>query len=207
MKKPLNKGISSCILLGLIFSIIITSCARRSFSQDFIARFGVDSAMMAQMYYFPNRPFNLQYGIRDIKFKDNNGRYIITRYRNVDEYLFTPKTRGILTYYSKDTVKIQFSDSSTGVLRFIRDAENDRYYLSPDTVLGERFIINYLGYNCISSTRMPKVKLTVQGVELTKVKRNRILQVGVSKGNMTNTNTTQTKKPKKGKTKPTPIIE
>jgi hypothetical protein len=207
MKKPLNQGISSCTLLGLLISILISSCARRSFSQDFIARFGVDSAMMAQMYYFPNRPFNLQFGIRDIKFKDNNGSYVITRYRNVDEYLFTPKTRGILTYYSKDTVKIQFSDSSSGVLRFVRDTENDRYFLSPDTVLGERFIINYLGYNCISSTRMPKIKLTVQGVELTKVKRNRKLQTGVSKGTVSKSNTSETSKPKKARVKPSPVIE
>ncbi len=207
MKKPLNQGISSCTLLGLLISILISSCARRSFSQDFIARFGVDSAMMAQMYYFPNRPFNLQFGIRDIKFKDNNGSYVITRYRNVDEYLFTPKTRGILTYYSKDTVKIQFSDSSSGVLRFVRDTENDRYFLSPDTVLGERFIINYLGYNCISSTRMPKIKLTVQGVELTKVKRNRKIQTGVSKGTVPKSNTSETSKPKKARVKPSPVIE
>jgi hypothetical protein len=207
MKKPLNKGISSCILLGLIFSIFTSSCGRRSFSQDFISRFGVDSAMMSQMYYFPNRPFNLQYGIRNIKFKDNNGSYVITRFRNVDEYLFTPKTRGIMTYYSKDTVKIQFSDSTSGVLRFVRDTENDRYFLSPDTILGERFIINYLGYNCISSTRMPKIKLTVQGVELTKVKRNRKLQTGVSKGNISKSNSIETEKPKKAKVKPAPIIE
>ena len=207
MKKPLNKGISNCILLGLLSSILISACARRSFSQDFIARFGVDSSMMTQMYYFPNRPFILQFGIRDIKFKDNNGSYIITRYRNVDEYLFTPKTRGILRYYSKDTVKIQFSDSSTGVLRFVRDTENDRYFLSADTILGERFIINYLGYNCISSTRMPRIKLTVQGVELTKVKRHRKIQSGVSRGNSELQIQSEPKKPKKTRIKPAPVIE
>ncbi len=204
MKKPLNKGIFNCIFLALFISILFSACARRSFSQDFISRFGVDTAMMSQMYYFPNRPFNLQFGIRDIKFKDNNGSYIITRYRNVDEYLFTPKTRGILTYYSKDTVKIQFSDSTTGVLRFVRDTEKDRYFLNPDTVLGERYIINYLGYNCISSTRMPNIKLTVQGVELTKVKRQRMIQTGVSRAH---SQSTVTNKQKKNRTKPAPVIE
>jgi hypothetical protein len=54
---------------------------------------------------------------------------------------------------------------------------------------------------------MPRIKLTVQGVELTKVKRHRKIQSGVSRGNSELQIQSEPKKPKKTRIKPAPVIE
>ncbi len=175
MMKPLKT-----IVLTIVIIYSVTGCSRKNFSQDFVNRFITDTNWLYQMSYSPSCNFTLQYGQREIKFDNLGGSYLIKRNRVVDEYIFTPLTRGQLTYYSKDLVKVRFSDSANCELTFVRNIKKDEYYLTPDSIISDRFVINYMNRTCISDSKKPEIILKVQGIEITEVKTNRNIQTGVS---------------------------
>lgn len=164
----------------ILSAIGLLGCSRKNFSQDFVNRFITDTNWLYQMSYSPSCNFTLQYGQREIKFDNLGGSYLIKRNRVIDEFIFTPLTRGQLTYYSKDLVKVRFSDSANCELTFVRNVKKDEYYLTPDSVVSDRFVINYMNRTCISETKKPEIVLKVQGIEITEVKTNRKVQTGVS---------------------------
>lgn len=170
------KSISVCVLVALG----LMGCSRKNFSQDFVNRFITDTNWLYQMSYSPSCNFTLQYGQREIKFDNLGGSYLIKRNRVIDEFIFTPLTRGQLTFYSKDLVKVRFSDSTNCELTFVRNVKKDEYYLTPDSIVSDRFVINYMNRTCISETKKPEIVLKVQGIEITEVKTNRKIQTGVS---------------------------
>ncbi len=164
----------------ILSAIGLLGCSRKNFSQDFVNRFITDTNWLYQMSYSPSCNFTLQYGQREIKFDNLGGSYLIKRNRVIDEFIFTPLTRGQLTYYSKDLVKVRFSDSANCELTFVRNVKKDEYYLTPDSMVSDRFVINYMNRTCISETKKPEIVLKVQGIEITEVKTNRKVQTGVS---------------------------
>jgi hypothetical protein len=143
-------------------------------------RYITDTNWLYQMSYSPSSNFILQYGQREIQFNQLGGSYLIKRNRVIDEYIFTPLSRGQLTYYSKDLVKVRFSDSANCELTFVRNVKQDEYYLTPDSIVSDRFIINYMNKTCISDETKPDIKLKVQGIEITEVKKNRMIQSGAA---------------------------
>ncbi len=167
-------------ILFFVTTITFISCSRKNFSQEFVNRYISDTNWLYQMSYSPSCNFTLQYGQREIKFNQMGGSYLIKRNRVIDEYIFTPLSRGQLTYYSKDIVKVRFSDSANCELTFVRNIKQDEYYLTPDSIVSDRFIINYMNKTCISDETKPETKLKVQGIEITEVKKNRMIQSGVS---------------------------
>ena len=166
--------------LFFILTLTFISCSRKNFSQEFMNRYITDTNWLYQMSYSPSCNFILQYGQREIHFNQMGGSYLIKRNRVIDEYIFTPFSRGQLTYYSKDLVKVRFSDSANCELTFVRNIKQDEYYLTPDSIVSDRFIINYMNKTCISDETKPDIKLKVQGIEITEVKKNRMIQSGVS---------------------------
>ena len=65
------------------------------------------------------------------------------------------------------------------ISRFVRNQEEDIYYLFPDTIIDERLVIYYKGQACISKKKNIEIPLDVQGLEITKVKRKRMIQKGI----------------------------
>ena len=61
----------------------------------------------------------------------------------------------------------------------MRNKNEDAYYLFPDTIVADRFLIRYQNRNCISEKKLPQIKLNVQGIEITKVNKNRLIQKGI----------------------------
>jgi hypothetical protein len=164
-----------------LLSTELFSCAKKNFSQEFVRRYISDTNWLHQLTYSPSKMFSLQYGMREIKFDKTGNTYLIKRNRIIDEYIFTPFSNGELAYYSKDLIKIRFSDSADCELQFVRNPKKDEYYLTPDSTISERFIINYMGKTCISEDKNLDITLQVTGIEITEVKKNRMIQGGVSR--------------------------
>jgi len=169
------------IFIFFLISIELLSCSKKNFSQEFVRRYISDTNWLHQLSYSPSKMFSMQFGMREIKFDKTGSTYLIKRNRIIDEYIFTPFSIGELTYYSKDLIKIRFSDSANCELSFVRDAKKDEYFLTPDSTISERFIINYMGKTCISEDKNLSITLQVTGIEITEVKKNRMIQGGVSR--------------------------
>lgn len=163
----------------LLAIVLLSNCGRTQFSQQFITRYITDSNWLTQLSYVPCKSFSLQAGDKDVQFKMNSGGHYIYRERTIDEFIFTPLSKGILYKMDVDTAYIQYAEDPIGILKFVRNTEEDAYYLTPDTIVDERFVILYQNQWCISKEKNPEIKLAVQGIEITKVKTNRKIQKGL----------------------------
>ena len=166
----------------------LNSCASKRFSHKFIDRYISDSVWLYQLNYVPACNFTLQASKLEIDFKQNATGHFIYRKRDIDEFVFTPVSTGVLRKMSNDTLWIQFSEQPESILRFVRNKNEDAYYLFPDTIVADRFLIRYQNRNCISEKKLPQIKLNVQGIEITKVNKNRLIQKGIKPEDIKNAN-------------------
>ena len=88
----------------------LNSCASKRFSHKFIDRYISDSVWLYQLNYVPACNFTLQASKREIDFKQNATGHFIYRKRDIDEFVFTPVSTGVLRKMSNDTLWIQFSE-------------------------------------------------------------------------------------------------
>lgn len=176
MKIRPNIGLIGIVIAG---AISLNSCASKRFSQKFIERYISDSAWLYQLNYVPACTFTLQASKREIDFKPQSTGHFIYRKRDIDEFVFTPISTGVLKKRDRDTLWIQFAEQAESVLRFVRSKTEDEYLLYPDTIVGDRFLIRYQNRTCISEKKLPEIKLNVQGIEITKVNTNRLIQKGI----------------------------
>ena len=176
MKTRLNIGLVGILITG---AIVFSSCASKRFSQKFIERYISDSAWLYQLNYVPACNFTLQASKREIDFKPQLTGHFIYRKRDIEEFIFTPLSTGVLKKRDRDTLWIQFAEQAESVLRFVRSKKEDEYLLYPDTIVGERFLIRYQNRVCLSEKKLPEIKLNVQGIEITKVNTNRLIQKGI----------------------------
>lgn len=172
----------SALLLGSIISI--SSCASKRFSHKFIDRYISDSNWLYQLNYVPACSFTLQASKRNIDFSKNATGHFIYRKRDIDEFIFTQISTGVLKKFHPDTVWIQFAPEPNSVLRFVRNKKEDAFFLYPDTIVNERFVIRYLDRVTISENKLPEIKLNVQGIEVTKVQKNKKYQKGIKPENI-----------------------
>lgn len=177
MKIRLNLPIISTIL-GL-FVLQSTSCSTKRFSEKFINRYITDTNWLYQLNYVPACSFTLQSGKREVDFSNKVGGHYIFRKREIDEFIFTKVSTGVLQQKTGDTLWVQFAEEANSQLRFVRNQEEDVYYLFPDTIIDERHVIVYKGKACISKKKNIQIPLNVQGLEITKVNRNRMIQKGI----------------------------
>lgn len=177
MKIRLNLLIASTIL-GL-FVLFTTSCSTKRFSEKFISRYITDTNWLYQLNYVPACSFTLQSGKREVDFSNKARGHYIFRKREIDEFIFTKISTGVLQQKIGDTLRIQFDEQANSQLRFVRNQEEDIYYLFPDTIIDERLVIYYKGKACISKKKNIEIPLDVQGLEITKVKRKRMIQKGI----------------------------
>ncbi len=167
-------------LLALALGVLgMNACVSTRFSHKFVERYISDSTWLYKLNYVPACSFTLQASKREIDFQQNKTGHFIYRQRDIDEFIFTPISTGVLVQQKRDTMWIQFAEKSNSILRFVRQPKEDVYYLFPDTIVGERFVIRYQDRLCISEKKLPEIKLNVQGVEVNKVKKNRLIQKGI----------------------------
>jgi len=176
MKTRLNLGLVGMLITG---TIVFSSCASKRFSHKFIERYISDSAWLYELNYVPACSFTLQASKREIDFKQQATGHFIYRKRDIDEFVFTPLSTGVLKKRHRDTLWIQFAEETESILRFVRNKKEDEYLLYPDTIVGDRFLIRYQNRVCISEKKLPEIKLNVQGIEITKVNTNRLIQKGI----------------------------
>lgn len=176
MKIRLNIGLIGILIAG---AINLSSCASKRFSHKFIERYISDSAWLYQLNYVPACTFILQASKREIDFKPQSTGHYIYRKRDIDEFVFTPISTGVLKKRDRDTLWIQFAAEAQSILRFVRNQKEDVYFLHPDTIIADRFLIRYQNRICISEKKLPEIKLNVQGIEITKVNTNRLIQKGI----------------------------
>ncbi len=168
----------SLLAIALVF-LGLNACVSKRFSNKFVERYISDSAWLYKLNYVPACSFILQASKKEIDFQQNKTGHFIYRQRDIDEFVFTPMSTGVLILKNGDTLWIQFAETANSVLRFVRQPKEDAYYLFPDTVIGERFVIRYQDRLCISEKKLPEIKLNVQGIEVNKVKKNRLIQKGI----------------------------
>jgi len=185
MNTRLNFGLIIMLFAG---ALSLSSCVSKRFSHKFIDRYISDSAWLYQLNYIPACTFTLQASKREIDFKQNSTGHFIYRKRDIDEFVFTPVSTGVLRKITNDTLWIQFSEQPESILRFVRNVKEDEYYLFPDTIVADRFLIRYQNRNCISEKKIPIIKLNVQGIEVTKVNKNRLIQKGIKPKDIEKTN-------------------
>ena len=181
---PMKTRLSIVTLFTLIISL--GSCSHKNFSYQFVSRYISDSNWLYQLQFVPNKTLVLQSGKKNVDFVVNAGGHFIIRKREIDEFIFTPVTTGVLVKFQKDTAVVQFSEDPDGYLTFAKDKKEDLFYLVPDTIIDERFVIYYQNRLCVTSKKEPKIRLQVQGVEMSQVNKNRMIQKGIRAEKMIN---------------------